>query len=290
MPAIKLERRWVGFAAGCVTYVGICLAWTPLPVEEDSLLFMPGTQPADQVIIESISQCTNCHAGYDVEREPVHTWQGSMMAQASRDPLWIASMTVALQDSIWLTGNANAGDLCVRCHTPTGWLGGRSDPPNLTALDSSKGDFQGVNCASCHQMIDPIAAERQIPEVPEETNQTAASEADITYDRDITVLSSYLMFDRNGKFLDTVTELPVNYGDGKFPNYMEATSGQYFMEPDPNLKRGNRHDAVPRSHSVLYSRYHKSAQQCGTCHDVSNPVLANVLIDPLASEQKSAGI
>ncbi|MGJ8650292.1 MAG: multiheme c-type cytochrome [Opitutaceae bacterium] len=249
---------------------------------------MPGAQPADGVTIESINQCTNCHSGYDEEVEPVHTWQGSMMAQAGRDPLWAASMTVALQDSIWQLGNANAGDLCIRCHSPVGWLGGRSDPPNLSALDPALGDLDGVNCASCHQMIDSIAANQQLPQVPAETIQAAIDEANITYAQDISVLGSSVLFD-NSSFFNSTDELPVYYGDGTFPNYIEATSGQYFMEPDPNKKRGNRHDAAPRSHSVNYSRFHKSAQQCGTCHDVSNPALANALIAPDASATQAAG-
>lgn len=265
----------------------VSIAWSPLPVHEDPLLFMPGTQPINNVTIESINQCINCHAGYDSTIEPVHTWQGSMMAQAARDPLWVASMTVALQDSVWLLGNANAGDLCIRCHSPTGWLGGRSDPPNLTALDRSMGDMDGVNCASCHQMIDPISAERQQPELEPETLQAAIDEANITYIRDAAVLSSYQLFDGSG-FLDPSEKLPVHYGDGELPDYIEASSGQYFMEPDPNLKRGNRHDAVPRSHSVHYSRFHKTALQCAACHDVSNPALANALIGPGTSEQQAA--
>jgi hypothetical protein len=275
------------FAGVCVFYIVFCAAWTSLPVKDDPLLFMPGTQPGDNVTIEPISQCTNCHAGYNEAHEPVHTWQGSMMAQAARDPLWVASMTVALQDSIWQLGNANAGDLCIRCHSPTGWTGGRSDPPNLTALDPAKGDMEGVNCASCHQMLDPIAAERQLPDVPEETLQLAVDAAQATYDRDLEVLASYQLFDSSG-FLDPSEALPLHYGEGEITDYIEATSGQYFMEPDPNLKRGNRYDAVPRSHSVLYSRFHKSAVQCGSCHDVSNPALANALIAPGTSETQAA--
>ena len=288
MSLFRKKRCWQYFAGSCVFWVLFCVAWTPVPVDEDSLLFMPGTQPGDNVTIESISQCANCHAGYNDAHEPLHTWQGSMMAQAARDPLWAASMTVALQDSVWLLGNANAGDLCIRCHSPAGWTGGRSDPPNLTALDPASGDMEGVNCASCHQMIDPIAAERQTPDVPEETLALAIEAAQATYDRDITVLSSYQLFDSSG-FLDPTEALPVHYGEGEIPDYIEATSGQYFMEPDTKLRRGNRPDAEPKSHSVLYSRFHKSALQCGTCHDVSNPALANALIAPDASETQAAG-
>ncbi|QQL46327.1 multiheme c-type cytochrome [Sulfuriroseicoccus oceanibius] len=278
--------RWMA-AGACGALFGIGFAWTPLPVSEDDLVFMPGTQPADGVSIEGVGQCMNCHSGYDLLVEPGTTWQGSMMAQAGRDPLWMASVVVALQDSIWLLGNANAGDLCVRCHAPVGWLGGRSDPPNLTALEPSQGDLEGVNCSTCHQMVDPVVARRQLPLVPEETDPVAIAAADTTYARDVTVISASKLFDGSG-FIDASTEMPVHYGSGDLPGYIEATSGQFFMEPDPNIKRGNRPDAEPKSHSVYYSRFHKGPYQCATCHDVSNPALANVVIGAGTSESQSA--
>ena len=86
------------------------------------------------------------------------------MANAARDPLWAACLTVALQDSIWALGNPNAGDLCIRCHTPTGWLAGHSDPPNLTALSGC--DFEGVSCDYCHTSVDPMRGLRQTTDLP----------------------------------------------------------------------------------------------------------------------------
>ena len=44
------------------------------------------------------------------------------MGQAARDPLFHACLAVANQDA------AFAGDLCIRCHTPGGWISGRSEP------------------------------------------------------------------------------------------------------------------------------------------------------------------
>ena len=40
-------------------------------------------------------------------------------------------------------------------------------------------------------------------------------------------------------------------------------------------KRASFADATAK-HRMLYSRYHKSKYFCGTCHDVSNPALANL--------------
>ena len=53
-----------------------------------------------------------------------------------------------------------AGDLCLRCHTPTGWLGGHSDPPNLTALSGS--DFEGVSCDACPCSPRPPSRPRRV--------------------------------------------------------------------------------------------------------------------------------
>lgn len=262
-------------------------AWNELAVEEDPHLFMPGSQPSDGVVLESMNQCLNCHAGYDAAVEPGHTWQGSMMAQAGRDPLWLASLTVALQDSIWLLGNANAGDLCIRCHSPVGWLGGRSDPPNTALLDQGLGDFEGVNCSSCHQMIDPIAAQGQEPWLPAETEPESIAAADTTYARDTTVLGSFVLFDNTG-FINPTTDLPAYYIDGQLPNYIEASSGQFFMDPDTKVKRGNRHDVAPKSHDVHYSRFHKTHMQCMTCHDVSNAAMANVVLGNGTSSAQAA--
>ena len=48
-------------------------------------------------------------------------WKGSLMAQASRDPLFWAGLTVAAQDSVHALDNPNAGDICVKCHFPQGF-------------------------------------------------------------------------------------------------------------------------------------------------------------------------
>jgi hypothetical protein len=270
-------------AATGIVFVGALLtyAWTPVPVKQDRNVFMPGSQPGS-VALESAGRCDNCHGGYNKAIEPAHNWRGGMMANAARDPLWAACLTVALQDSIAVLGNANAGDLCIRCHTPTGWLGGRSDPPNLTALAGS--DFEGVSCDACHKMVDPFRGLKQT-DVPAETASTAITEANKTYTQDYNVLAVLQLFDGT-LFFNAGTDLPRHYGNGTLPNYIESTSGQYFMD-NSTPKRGPRADADPK-HQWYYSRYHKSKYFCGTCHDVSNPVLARVLSGDNTVPEKQA--
>lgn len=105
---------------------------------------MPGTQPQEVFIIERAEVCRGCHGDYDSAVEPWYTWQGSMMSHATRDPLFWAAVAIAEQD---LPGS---GDLCLRCHTPTGWMSGRSEPTDGSAL--LEYDADGVNCDVCHRL------------------------------------------------------------------------------------------------------------------------------------------
>ncbi|MDD3643327.1 MAG: Ig-like domain-containing protein, partial [Candidatus Krumholzibacteria bacterium] len=63
--------------------------------------------------------------------------------------------------------------------------------------------------------------------------------------------------------LGTVDPLPLQYANGQFIN-----------DPAP-LRRGPYIDAEA-SHQILYSPIHRSADLCGTCHDVSSPVFDRV--------------
>ncbi len=117
----------------------------------------PGSQPGDLIIpVLSYNDCTFCHSGWDEEEEPFERWSGGMMANAMRDPVFHAAMTIANQDL------QDSGTLCLRCHTPAGWLGGRSTPADGSALIDT--DFQGVNCHLCHRLVDPISSPSNPPE------------------------------------------------------------------------------------------------------------------------------
>jgi hypothetical protein len=203
---------------------------------------------------------------------------GSMMAQASRDPIFWACLTVAGQDSVWALGNPNAIDICERCHFPEGWLEGRSDPPNASAMTGS--DYDGLHCDFCHRMYDPFA--RDTYDGVREGNDWAGywdeapggisqSEADITFQEDIAQIQGIQLFDIapyvGGNFFG-IDNRP------KYSTYTENASGQYFISTN-SQKRASFADAAAR-HQMLYSRYHKSKYFCATCHDVSNPALANL--------------
>lgn len=131
---------------------------------------LPGTQPfAGGVMSDPADDCALCHGGYDPSVEPWSNWRGSMMGNTMRDPLFMATLVVAEQDA------PGSGDLCLRCHTPGGWLEGRS-------VDTSGGmitqkDRQGVQCDYCHRLVDPLYQEGVSP--PEDLPILAALEAPV---------------------------------------------------------------------------------------------------------------
>ncbi len=115
-----------------------------VPTTIDDFL-MPGSQPGESGQVNQANRCGNCHGGYDEAVEPEFLWQGSMMAQAMRDPIYLACLTVANQDA------PDVGDLCIRCHSPGGWLEGRSTPTDGSALTAA--DRESVHCEVCHRMV-----------------------------------------------------------------------------------------------------------------------------------------
>ncbi|MBI5516513.1 MAG: hypothetical protein HY909_22200 [Deltaproteobacteria bacterium] len=116
---------------------------------------LPGTQPGGLTArLEPAAQCLDCHSMSTTPDGrlylPNDTWAPSMMANAARDPLFLATLQVA---------NAQVPDLgqyCLRCHTPAGFVGGRALPGTGERLDPLQ-DLDGVHCDACHRSLDPRA-------------------------------------------------------------------------------------------------------------------------------------
>jgi nitrate/TMAO reductase-like tetraheme cytochrome c subunit len=112
-----------------------------------------GTQPgglASAAPVANIeAECKSCHAGGvdddGVEFRPYGTWAGTMMANAMRDPLFLAALTVSEQDA------PGSGAYCIRCHSPKGFVKGNATGIGA-ALDED--DMEGVECEGCHRSID----------------------------------------------------------------------------------------------------------------------------------------
>ncbi len=125
---------------------------------------MPGTQPKEAGTFQEVAFCQNCHQFPDgpngtvqdgIDESPYDTWKGTMMANAARDPLFWALL--AVENKTFANKGVAIGDFCLRCHAPRGWLEGRSDPADGSALQAE--DLNSVLCDVCHRMVDPLSAE-----------------------------------------------------------------------------------------------------------------------------------
>ena len=131
--------------------------------------FTPGgTQPGLTFPILGPTNCAGCHSAsaspFSPTYRPHPTWSGSMMANATRDPLFWAALDVANNDV------PGVGDFCLRCHATKGWSegrvvknghGGTNDVTlgaagclllgNYAHADDDNSDFSGVACHYCHR-------------------------------------------------------------------------------------------------------------------------------------------
>jgi hypothetical protein len=99
------------------------------------------------------SACQLCHtfdnamgAAAEPRYAPFYGWQGSLMANAARDPVFWAGVALADQDHPGETIE------CVRCHSPRAFLEGRGDATSIDQLTPP--DLEGVGCEVCHRMTD----------------------------------------------------------------------------------------------------------------------------------------
>jgi hypothetical protein len=286
-----------------------CGSSSPAPgPSSNPLLRMPGTQPG-QVTLGSSAGCYSCHGegnGPWVKPTPdargrtnyeeynvFRAWQGSMMGNSARDPLMFACLTVAAQDSFHVLGNADAVNLCLRCHFPKGWLEGRAEVLDVSAMKGD--DYDGIQCTFCHRLAAPFP--RPTADGPREGGTFL-----VNYDEN----DSPLVSPARRSSITAVRTLAADDGvvagvrrfdgrpfyDGRTPvspAWDEAAGGQYLASPGEEV-RGPFADPMEGAgdpHQPYYSRWHKGPFFCGTCHDVSNPVMAN--LGSPAAEPGAAG-
>lgn len=228
-------KRSLPFLFALVVFV-VSFGYTALVNTTLLDFFLAGSQPNQS---GTFTSGCNCHDGYNIAVEPGFNWSGGMMAQAARDPLYFATLAIANQDA------AFAGDLCLRCHTPVGWLEGRSVPTDGSALLAK--DREGVQCEYCHRAVKPSG--QGVNPYP----------IDASYSSVVPGYASTSTYARDTTYLNTLSPRPVLSGNG-----------MYVVDSD-ETRRGPRTDADPR-HPLRYSPFHRDAALCGTCHDVSNPV------------------
>lgn len=206
----------------------------------------PGSQPFAATGLQSVSFCRACHGGFDFDVEPSFNYDGSMMAQAARDPLFYACLAVAEQDA------PSSGDLCLRCHTPPGWLAGRSNPTDASALLVS--DRDGVSCDFCHSLVDPQYKDGISPPA------------------DLPVLSQ-------------LQEIPSGYGEGQYvvdPNPVRRGPYNDPMTPhswlqSPFHKTGDLCGTCHNVSNPVFTRTAGADYQPGPLDDAADSLSAEIL-------------
>ncbi len=231
-----MRKQILAMALAWPVVTGV-IAATQTPDGVDPVDFTPhGTQPGLVYFLNAASDCSGCHGGpaSNADFMPYPTWSGSMMANATRDPLFWAALDVANNDI------PGVGDFCLKCHTPMAWYGGRvaktGFPPSPhingqngcelfgyhdTASDNDSNDYQGVNCHTCHRV----------------DSQGPAAEPFMIGNADIWLDDSAC----NGTGAEPCRKGPYTYSSGGPPHEWEQ------------------------------SHFLGSSAMCGTCHDVSSP-------------------
>ncbi len=98
--------------------------------------------------------CAECHSfanSPETKEQPLVSpiaWQGTLMANAARDPVFWAGVAIASQDQ----QEPDETVICVRCHSPQAFVGGRGGSISIDDLDPV--DRDGIGCDFCHRMID----------------------------------------------------------------------------------------------------------------------------------------
>lgn len=233
----------------CTLFCGFALAYEHDKRVAGTTDFTPnGTQPGLASGIEGNSSCSDCHAGTgaDSTQMPYSAWEGSMMANAARDPMFWAAVDVANHDA------PGVGDFCIRCHAPNAWLGGRVRKNGLGGVvngtngcllqgdhDDSDGklnDYSGIGCQFCH---------RTMPKGP-------AGQAPLTFNANLWIDDS-LECTENGQSAGG----PCRRGPYRYP---DAT-------PTGTV------NSVP--HGWKQDLSFKDSRYCGTCHDITAPDTSN---------------
>jgi hypothetical protein len=256
---IRPETAWgavLGFG-----FLGITAVVATIPTTLTDFFF-GGTQP--NVLIDPIqdpSDCSGCHGGFAPATEPFRNWASTMMGQSARDPIFHAALAIANQDA------AFAGDMCLRCHTPGGWLEGRSEPPDGSALTDV--DMSGVNCNFCHRMVDPVSR----PGNPVEDGAILAALTDPPVNPGS---ANYVMdpqdrrrgpFDLSGlnnfhpwiqSQFHTTAQMCATCHDVSNPAYTRQTDGTYALGPlDQSHPTGDKYEMFPAERT--FSEWSQSA-------------------------------
>ena len=107
--------------------------------------------------------CVLCHDTHDVamrdsdgnDVSPVSQWRSTMLANASKDPFWLAKVKhEGLENPSHQEGLEN---VCTRCHAPMGMINAFMNNEGNYTLEQLSQDVvgqDGLSCTVCHQISD----------------------------------------------------------------------------------------------------------------------------------------
>jgi hypothetical protein len=107
--------------------------------------------------------CVTCHNTHPVamrdaegnDVSPVSLWRSTMLANASKDPFWLAKVRhEGLENPSHQEGLEN---VCTRCHAPMGMINAFMNDSGNYTLDQLSEDVigqDGISCTVCHQVSD----------------------------------------------------------------------------------------------------------------------------------------
>lgn len=178
-------------------------------------------------------------------------------------------------------GNLESPDKCDNCHQSSDpvvnithdWRGsmmshaGR-DPIFWATVAIAEQDFDGSGdlCIRCHTMGGWLAG-RSTP-----TDGSALTHADAA--EGVSCDTCHKMTNPDNTEHSGVQNAPFVANDGAVPVEGYYGSSQLSIS-DGNAKLGPYADAVPK-HQWDQSQFHRSVDFCGSCHDVSNPVVGDL--------------
>jgi len=229
------------------------------PFDAGPIPFGGGTPPgglAGGAPFQGPDTCRTCHASASVGAStpymPWDSWAATMMANAIRDPLYQAALSVANQDVLGI------GQWCLRCHSPTSYVQGHGLPPNGSALDAV--DRAGVSCEACHRT---------------RTDAGVIGDAQLTFEPTFTVGGPY-----------AGAESPAHTAVQDLAVSQSRLCGQCHEVHNPVIQRKGVPASVPFPLDTTYSEWLQSAysagsdpKSCQSCHMLPEPGVLPVAKD-----------
>ncbi|MGZ6077716.1 MAG: PQQ-dependent sugar dehydrogenase, partial [Myxococcaceae bacterium] len=229
------------------------------PFDAGPIPFGGGTPPgglAGGAPFQGPDTCRTCHSSASVGASstymPWDSWAATMMANAIRDPLYQAALSVANQDVLGI------GQWCLRCHSPTSYVQGHGIPVNGSALDAV--DRAGVSCEACHRT---------------RTDAGVIGNAQLTFEPSFTVGGPYASADSPAH--TAVQDLVVS---------QSRLCGQCHEVYNPVVQRRGLPASMPFPLDTTYSEWLQSAysggsdpKSCQSCHMLPEPGVLPVAKD-----------